>query len=68
MNQLPKYLSVGDICELVGKSRTTIWRWVKSGHFPAKRQLGPNSVGFLASEIESWLVSRPAQGVGNADT
>ncbi len=66
-NKLMRYLSIGEICELTGKSRTTIWRWTRSGHFPAKRKLGPNSIGWPASEVEEWLASRPAQGEAARD-
>lgn len=58
-SELPRFLRIGEVCELVGVSRTTIWRWVRSGHFPPKRQLGPNSVGWPAHEVEQWLVDRP---------
>jgi len=38
-----------------GKSRSTIWRWEKTGIFPRRRQLGPNSVAWLESDIQSWM-------------
>ena len=45
-----------------GLSRVTIWRKVRAGTFPAPRELGPNSVGWLESEIEAWRESRPRRG------
>ena len=41
-----------------GLSRTTRWRLESLGQFPKRRQLAPNSIGWLNSEIEKWLKSR----------
>lgn len=43
----------------VNKSRTTLWRDIRAGKFPAPVQLGPNSIGFYEDEVDAWLVSRP---------
>ena len=42
-----------------GKSRQQIWRDIRAGSFPAPIELGPNSVGWYADEIDEWLASRP---------
>ncbi len=42
-----------------GQSRTTIWRGVRAGTFPAPLELGENSIGWLESVIDDWLKSRP---------
>lgn len=47
-----------------GLSRVTIWRRIRAGTFPAPRELGSNSVGWPASEIEKWRESRPRRGPG----
>lgn len=41
-----------------GLSRTTAWRLEKEGQFPCRRQLSPNAVGWLQSEVEAWVNSR----------
>ena len=46
-----QFLSYADLEERYGKSRVTLWRWVKTGRLPAPCQLGPNSVAFLLPEI-----------------
>lgn len=33
------------LCELLGVTRITLWRWVRSGQFPRPVQLGPNTKG-----------------------
>ena len=42
-----------------GLSRTTIWRRVRAGTFPAPIELGENSIGWPASEIAAWLENQP---------
>lgn len=55
-------ISINELSRITGKSRSTLWRWSKSGNLPTPIQLGPNSVGFLQSDIEHWLESkRPTQ-------
>ena len=45
-----------------GLSRTTAWRLEKVGQFPRRRSLGPNSVGWLQSEITQWVETRAVVG------
>lgn len=50
------------VTEMTGLSRSTLWRLERDGDFPARRQLGPNRVAWLASEVEAWLRRRPTTG------
>jgi prophage regulatory protein len=52
-----RILRTNELAEMLGVSRVTLWRWERQGLLPAKRRLGPNTVGWLASEIEAWLAS-----------
>lgn len=36
-------------------SRSTIDRWIKDKRFPAKIQLGKNSIGWDLAEVEQWF-------------
>lgn len=55
-----------EVHRLVGVSRATIWRWSRTGQFPAPRQVGPNRVKWLKSEVSQWIDSRPsARGTGD---
>ena len=47
-----------------GLSRTTIWRRVRAGTFPAPIELGENSIGWPESEITAWLANRPRRTYG----
>ncbi len=59
----PEILRQKDVCDLTGLSKTTLWRRVRAGEFPAALRLGgPDSraVGWRRSEVEAWLRDRPA--------
>ena len=47
-----------------GLSRTTIWRRVRAGKFPAPTVLGVNAIGWPASAIDEWLAARPRRNYG----
>lgn len=44
-----------------GLSRSTIYDRIKSGTFPAPVSLGSQAVGWIESEIDSWLLARVEQ-------
>lgn len=54
-----RILRTKEIVKLTGWSRTTIWRKVRSGEFPAPLALGPNSNGWPEELYSSWLASLP---------
>ena len=41
-----------------GLSRTTWWRLERKGLAPKRRQISPNAVAWLESELASWIASR----------
>lgn len=45
---------LGRICV----SDVTLWRWERKKKFPARIQLGANSVGWIESEVEEWIAKR----------
>ncbi len=50
------------VLERFGVSDTTLRRWIKAEGFPPPRQLGPRAVGWIASELDTWLSNRPIAG------
>lgn len=44
---------------ILGISLATIDRLRARGEFPVPRKLGQQAVGFLRSDIDAWLASRP---------
>lgn len=56
-----RILRLPDVKELVGLSRSTIYRLIEQGDFPRAVSLGGHkAVGWHESAIEQWIASRPA--------
>lgn len=53
-----RYIRKDEVVTMTGLSATTIWRHENAGDFPARRQLGPNSVAWLESEVMAWMQTR----------
>jgi prophage regulatory protein len=49
------------VCETVGYSPMHLWRLEKAGKFPRRLKLGPNSVGWVSTEIDAWIEARIAE-------
>jgi predicted DNA-binding transcriptional regulator AlpA len=47
-----------DRFRLTGLSRVQAWRLEREGLFPKRIQLGVNSVGWIASELDAWIVAK----------
>lgn len=54
-----RILRVRDVTERVGLGRTSLWRKERDGEFPRRRVIGGGIVGYLESEIDDWIKSRP---------
>ena len=55
---LMKILRWRQVFEIIGLSRTQIWRLEKSGNFPKRIQLSKNSVGWDSNEVQEWIQNR----------
>lgn len=51
-------LRLPDVKHRTGLSRSTIYVMVAEGTFPPPLHLGPRAVGWLASEVESWVADK----------
>ena len=40
-------------------ARTTVYRLMRAGEFPAPIRIGPRAVRWRASELDEWLAGRP---------
>ena len=52
-----KIIRLKDVVELVGLSKTTIWRRMRAGEFPPALRLGgpqTRAVGWRATDVEAW--------------
>jgi prophage regulatory protein len=59
-NPLERVLRWPEVRDRTGLSRSTVWRWVRAGSFPVALPLGPQSVGWLAKEVDAWIAARVA--------
>ena len=46
---------------ITGLSRSTWWRLERKGQAPKRRQISPNGVAWLESELTSWIASRASR-------
>lgn len=53
-----RILRGGELAKRLGISRVTLWRWARQGIIPKGHQIGPNTVGWLESEIDDWWTER----------
>ena len=49
------FLRLSSVKARTGLSRSTVYRRVKDGHFPAPIPLGGRSIGWLDSDIDNWI-------------
>ncbi|MBE9549790.1 MAG: AlpA family phage regulatory protein [Proteobacteria bacterium] len=62
-----KFLSKSIVKEMTGISTVTLWRMESRGEFPKRRQLSPNRVAYLESEVLAWMESRPESTIQCVD-
>jgi prophage regulatory protein len=53
-----QFLRRREVVARTGLSYPTIYRYELRGEFPARRRIGPNSVGWLEHEVTEWIKSR----------
>jgi len=56
-----RLLRLPEVSQTVGFSRSHLWRLVKQGKFPQPIPLGPNSRGWLESEVQAFIAARVAE-------
>lgn len=55
-----KILRLRQVQALVGRpAKSTIYRWIQLGDFPASVRLGGCSIGWRESDILEWIENRP---------
>jgi predicted DNA-binding transcriptional regulator AlpA len=57
-----EFWSIKTVAQKTGLSRASIYRYVARNLFPARRRIGPGRIAWLASEVISWMQSRPRPG------
>ena len=54
IEQSGKLMRIADVCELLGISRSTIYKRVSDGTFPRPIQVGPRAVRWHVDDIVAW--------------
>jgi prophage regulatory protein len=49
------------VCDLLGITYSTLYEWVRAGHFPQPIKLGANSSAWLAEEVHAFIAQRKAE-------
>lgn len=68
MQELVRYISVKQVADIVGLSRSTIWRLRSRDLFPEPIRLSPGRVAWSVTDISEWISSRRAENLGWRDT
>ena len=58
-SQVDKIITENELLPTLPFGKTTLWSEVKEGRFPAPRRVTAHRKGWLASEIDDWVKSRP---------
>jgi prophage regulatory protein len=61
-------LRMKNVKELLGASRSTIYRWIGEGTFPRPVRVGERSVRWRLDDLEAWRDGLSANTVGNSAT
>lgn len=54
-------LRLPTVLSTLGVGKTALYRWVKQGEFPAPVKIGPNTSGWLRSEVDAWIDERASR-------
>ncbi len=53
-----RFVREPECLKMTGLSRITRWRLERKGAFPKRRQISPNCIAWLQSELHEWLDTR----------
>lgn len=60
-DESPRLLKLPEVMRRTAKSRAGIYKDVGLGKFPAQIKISENAVGWLESEINTWINERIAE-------
>jgi prophage regulatory protein len=55
------FMRLPKVIEVTGLKKTSIYNRMKEKTFPLSVQLGPRTVGWIASEVDQWVAERIAE-------
>jgi len=61
--QLPSFLGLHQVIATVPKSKTTLYRDIKRGEFPAPVKISQRRVAWIGEQVQAWIDARSNTGV-----
>lgn len=55
---------IGEVVQITGRKRSTIYDDIRKGRFPAPVRLGVQSVAWKKSSLDRWIADRPGADAG----
>ena len=53
-----RFIRTRQVLEMIGISRTTLWRMVRAGTFPQPVRVTTRSRAFILEAVEAWMKAR----------
>src|SRR5260370_34351302 len=53
-----RFIRPREVVEMIGVSRTTLWRMVREGSFPRPVRITERNVGYVLEAVEAWMQAR----------
>ena len=53
-----RIIRLKEVIDSTGLARSTIYKYIGEGSFPAPVSLGGRSIGFVSSEVCDWILAR----------
>ena len=53
-----RFLRAHQVLEMIGVSRSTLWRMVQAGAFPQPVRITVGTSGYLLEAVESWMKAK----------
>ena len=63
MRESRRILRIGRVQELTGLGRSTIYKWIKDGRFPAQSQIADNVSGWDSDRVYDWIDGKLEEGL-----
>jgi prophage regulatory protein len=59
-----RLIDLAAVCRMTSRSRSSIYRDIETGAFPAPLKTGPKSNAWLESEVIAWIEGLPRRKAG----
>jgi len=53
-----QFIRIRQVLEMIGVSRTTLWRMVQAGTFPRPVRITERNRGYVRETVEAWMKAR----------